>query len=93
MGAKKLEDFHLVAITSVLAKCMERVISYHFKPYVSEHLDALRFAYKPQRATEDATLTTDRPQQVCVRGVKSDIMFSNTGAPQGCILSPLLFSV
>ncbi len=36
---------------------------------------------------------TDRPQQVCIRGVKPDIMFSNTGAPQGCVLSPLLFSV
>ncbi len=36
---------------------MERVISYHLKPYVSEHLDVLQFAYKPQRGTEDATLT------------------------------------
>ncbi len=36
---------------------------------------------------------TDGPQQVCVRGVKSDIMFSNTGVPQGCVLSPLLFSI
>jgi len=36
---------------------------------------------------------TNRPQQVCFRGFESDIMFLNSGAPQGCVLSPLLFSV
>ncbi len=146
VGVKLFENFRPVALRSILAKCMERVISYHLKPYVSEHLDVLQFAYKPQRETEDATLMvdtiashlqqakayarvlfidytsafntmqihlllerllvlgvnrviihwiqhflTDRPQQVCIRGVKSNIMFSNTGAPQGCVLSPLLF--
>ncbi len=46
-----------IALTSILAKCMERVISYHLEPYVSDHLDVLQFAYRPQRGTEDATLT------------------------------------
>ncbi len=36
---------------------MERVISYHPEPYVSDHLDILQFAYRPQRGTENATLT------------------------------------
>ncbi len=56
VGAKKFEDFRPVALTSKLAKCMERVISYHLKPYVFEHLGVLQFAYKPQRGTA-ATLT------------------------------------
>lgn len=149
MRAKDLEDFRPVALTSILAKCMERVVSYHLKPYISEQLDVLQFAYKSQRGTEDATLTlvdtiashlqqakayvrvlfidytsafntmqihlllerllvlgvnggivhwiknflTNRPQRVCARGFKSDIISLNTGAPQGCVLSPLLFSV
>ncbi len=46
-----------IALTSILAKCMERVISYHPEPYVSDHLDILQFAYRPQRGTENATLT------------------------------------
>lgn len=38
-------------------------------------------------------LLTDRPQRVCVRGTVSEEIVLNTGAPQGCVLSPLLFSV
>ncbi len=45
VGVKKFEDFRSVALTSILAKCTERVISYHLKPHVSEHLDVLQFAY------------------------------------------------
>jgi len=47
--AKNLEDFGPVALTSVLTKCMERVVSYHLKPYISDQLDVLQFAYKSQR--------------------------------------------
>lgn len=36
---------------------------------------------------------TDRPQRVCVRGTVSEEIVLNTGAPQGSVLSPLLFSV
>ena len=35
----------------------------------------------------------DRPQRVIVNGVLSNEIVVNTGAPQGCTLSPLLFSV
>ena len=34
---------------------------------------------------------TDRSQQVCIKGVKSDPLFINAGVPQGSILGPLLF--
>ena len=34
---------------------------------------------------------TSRPQYVKYNNVKSDMLVTNTGAPQGCVLSPLLF--
>ena len=36
---------------------------------------------------------SDRPQYTKLRGVKSSVRVINTGAPQGCVLSPLLFTL
>ena len=36
---------------------------------------------------------TDRPQQVRVGGATSNVLVTNTGAPQGCVLSPVLFTI
>ena len=36
---------------------------------------------------------THRPQYVKFLGTTSDIIVTNTGAPQGCVLSPVLFTV
>ena len=35
----------------------------------------------------------DRPQRVSLSGIRSGELIVNTGAPQGCVLSPILFSV
>lgn len=35
----------------------------------------------------------DKLQRVLMNGVLSDELVANTGAPQGCILSPILFSI
>ena len=36
---------------------------------------------------------TSRPQYVRLHGVKSRVLVTNTGAPQACLLSPLLFTL
>ena len=148
-GATELKDFRPIALTSILGKCFERVISKQITMSVSNSLDHLQFAYKSQRGTDDATVSlfntlakhlqfpnhyarvlfidfssafnsmqihtllqrlidigvnggiihlvrdflSDRPQQVLVNDIRSDITVLNTGAPQGTILSPLLFSL
>ena len=35
----------------------------------------------------------ERPQRVCINGTFSDTIVTNTGCPQGCCLSPTLFSI
>ena len=147
--ATELNDFRPVALTSILGKCMERVIVNHLSSSLNEHFDPLQFAYKRGRGTGDATLTlmntvskhiqqpnnyarllfidfsstfncmqkhilvkrlcdintnsflvqwikeflTDRPQRVVFSGITSETVILNTGAPQGCVLSPVLFSL
>lgn len=36
---------------------------------------------------------SQRPQYTNVNNVKSDVILTNTGAPQGCVLSPVLFTL
>ena len=55
--AAALGDFRPVALTPLLAKCMERVVSTHLMSSVENQLDPLQFAYRPHRGTEDAALT------------------------------------
>ncbi len=36
---------------------------------------------------------TQRQQYVSFQGAKSNVIITNTGAPQGCVLSPILFTI
>ena len=56
-GATKLKDIRPIALTSILGKCFERVISRQITASVSNSLDHLQFAYKCQRGTDDATVS------------------------------------
>ena len=145
-----MNDFRPVALTSILAKCMEKIVQSRLLTDVSDKLDPLQFAYRAHRGVEDASLVLfnliaqhletpkayarvlfidfssafntiqthillkrliafnirpslilwianflrDRPQRVCVEGgTVSDEIVLNSGTPQGCVLSPTLFSL
>ena len=145
-----LNDYRPVALTSVVAKCFEKLVKNHICSSLPDTLDPLQFAYRPNRSTDDAisqvmhaTLShldtrgggyvrllfidfssafntvvptrlaaklrdlglnssvcswildflTARPQVVRAGGHTSHPLILNTGAPQGCVLSPLLYSL
>ena len=148
-NVKQMNDFRPVASTSILTKCMERIVCNQLVASVADRMDPLQFAYKARRGVEDACLIPvnltasylgksgsyvrvmfmdfslafnkfqphllikrlldlganhtlvlwikqflcDRPQRVSLNGIRSDELIVNTGAPQGCVLSTILFSV
>ncbi|XP_078140677.1 NACHT, LRR and PYD domains-containing protein 3-like [Centroberyx gerrardi] len=52
--ASCLNDYHPVALTSLIMKCFERLVKTHICSSLSDTLDSLQFAYRPNRATDDA---------------------------------------
>ena len=146
---QELNDFRPVALTSILCKCMERVVCSQLTAAVADYMDPMQFAYRAKRGADDAVIVLlnhlvrhldnagtfarvlfmdfssafntlqphllisrllnlqvdpcivlwirsflrDRPQRVSVCGHLSDELVLNTGAPQGCVLSPVLFSI
>ena len=53
---KSYSDFRSVALTSVVAKCMERIVSDQLILSVADHMDPLQFTYKAKQGVDDATL-------------------------------------
>jgi hypothetical protein len=49
-----LNDYRLVALTSVAMKCFEMLVMAHINTIILETLDPLQFAYCPNRSTDDA---------------------------------------
>ncbi len=144
-----LNDYRPVALTSTVMKVFERLLKNHICSSIPATLDPLQFAYRPNRATDDAisqvlhsSLThtakkrnyvrllfidyssafntivpiklavkltnlglnsslcdwiqdflTCRPQVVKMGQFTSNSITLNIGAPQGCVLSPLLYSL
>uniref|UniRef100_A0A3B3HJX1 Reverse transcriptase domain-containing protein n=1 Tax=Oryzias latipes TaxID=8090 RepID=A0A3B3HJX1_ORYLA len=144
-----LNDYRPVALTSIPAKCLEKLVIKHIKATIPPSLDTYQFAYKKNRSTEDAIaivlhrllehlehkntyarllfvdyssafnlirpfklraklhhlglntalcnwttdFLTNRKQSVRVGKYTSSTVLINTGAPQGCVLSPLLYSL
>ena len=146
-GASEPKDYRPIALTPVLAKCLERLIS----PHISDKIaDENQFAYKRNRGTDDALMMlldnvskhldvnaqnytravfidfssafntidstlmierlkdknihsnitawissflTQRTQTVISCGDVSTPAITSVGSPQGCVLSPILFSL
>lgn len=56
-GASELNNLRPIVLTSILCKCIQRVLSRHITSSVSRCLNHQQFAYKSQRGTVDATVT------------------------------------
>ncbi len=145
----ELNHYRPVALTSIIAKCLEKLVLNAILPVVNPHLDPHQFAYKEKRGTEDAVacllhtllqhldtpghfarvnfidfssafntiqrhlvisklhslhippplihfihdFLSDRPQAVRLGSTTSPFIIINTGAPQGCVLSPFLYTL
>ena len=50
------KDFHPIALTFIIMKCLEDLPLGTILPFVNEQLDPLQFAYKAKRSTEDAVV-------------------------------------
>ena len=146
-GATEPKDFRPIALTPILAKCLEKLVA----PHISAHIaDSNQFAYKRNSSTDDALLLlldkitnhlhssaknyvrsifidfssvyntinsntlvqkmsshkvnpnivfwsynflSSRTQRVKVGNTLSNRIITSTGCPQGCVLSPILFSL
>ena len=148
-----MNDLPPVALTSVLIKCLEKIVVKFLSITYSAIQDPFQFAYRAHRSVEDAILLftdniykhideqrtysrtlfidfssafntiqphilvsklldmnmnkhfilwiieflTNRAQYVVMRAknelLTSDITITNTGAPQGSVLSPILFTM
>ena len=144
-----LNDYRPIALTPVIMKCFEKLVSRHIKSTLPPTFDSHQFAYRANRSTEDAidvalhtalshlelrgtyirmlfidyssafnTIIPDilvskltalglspsictwikdflsnRPQTVKLGPHLSSTITLSTGSPQGCVLSPLLYSL
>ena len=69
----ELNDLRPVALTSVIMKCMEKLILTRLKPPFLKFQDPLQFAYREGRSVDDAILTLvdtvykhlDSPRSFC----------------------------
>ncbi len=147
-------DYRPVALTSIMMKCLERIVKTILCEQVKQFMDPFQFAYTNNRSVDDATLSfidfvlrhidkpntsnykrfvkilfvdfssafntiqphilmqklntmnvnaklilwindflTGRHQYVKFHNTKSGKIVTNTGAPQGCVLSPILFTL
>ncbi len=86
-----LNDYRPVALTSVVMKSFERLVLAYLKASTGPLLDHLQFAYRANRWI--TSFLTDRQQLVRLEKFSFSTRTTSTGAPQGCVLSPLLFSL
>ena len=56
-GSNELKNYRPVALTSILAKCLETIIKIEILKLISHKIDPHQFAYQPNMGTEDALIT------------------------------------
>ncbi|KAK1789915.1 hypothetical protein P4O66_002245 [Electrophorus voltai] len=92
-----LNDYHPVALTSVVMKCFEKLVRDFITSSLPASMDPLQFddaiAHLLHSALTHLDKGRDRSQSVQVGNCASSTLTLSTGAPQGCVLSPLLYSL
>ncbi|KAI3376226.1 hypothetical protein L3Q82_016729, partial [Scortum barcoo] len=89
-----LNDYRPVALTSTIMKCFERLHSTPFVPSkLVTKLRDLGLGLNSALCDWILNFLTGRPQAVRMGSTTSSTLTLNTGAPQGCVLSPLLYSL
>lgn len=53
-----LNDYCPIALTPIITKCFESLVTRHMKNHLPSSLDPLQFAYRPNRSTDNAISTT-----------------------------------
>ncbi len=86
-----LNDYRPVALPSTVMKVFERLLKKHICSSIPATLDPLQFAYRPNRSTDDAISQVLHSSLTHIDS-KNGITL-NVGAPHGCVLSPLLYSL
>ncbi len=56
-ASKDLNSYRPVALTPVVMKCFEKLISQHIRSSLPATFDSHQFAYRPNRSTEDTIVT------------------------------------
>ncbi|KAK3512214.1 hypothetical protein QTP70_001111 [Hemibagrus guttatus] len=76
-------------------KSFERLVLAYLKNITGPLLDPLQFAYRANSSICQwiTSFLTDRQQLVKLGKFMSNSRTTSTGTPQGCVLSPLLFSL
>ncbi|KAI3358972.1 hypothetical protein L3Q82_015356 [Scortum barcoo] len=91
---KELNSYRPVALTSHLMKTLERLVLVPSAPAAQAAGDKLQLAGVDHHLTTwILDYLTHRPQFVRVQGFESDRLLCSTGAPQGTVLAPFLFTL
>ena len=57
----ELNDYCPIALTSVIIKCFERLVKDHITSNLPDTLESLKFAYQPNRSTDNVITTALHP--------------------------------
>ncbi|KAK3508864.1 hypothetical protein QTP70_010719 [Hemibagrus guttatus] len=86
---KCLNDYRTVALTPIVMKCFERLVLAHLKKCLPPH-----WTHTNLPITAKGAQRMQPPQCCTLSGhICSTTITLNTGVPQGCVLSPFLYSL
>ncbi len=89
-----LNDYRPIALTPIMMKCFERLVMHKIKTSLPTHINKLNLlGLNNSHCNWILDFLTGRPQSVRVGHYTLSTTTLSTGAPQGCVLNPLLFTL